>query len=142
MNKVIKRIILAFDRFEDNNRFFFSKHSLLYALIAGFAIVLFWRGVWHFADLFEFLTPLMSILISVAVMLATGTFVSFFVGDQIIRSGLKEENRIDQKTERDIRKEDADIQKTRKQIAEVKKIVTGIETKLKKPRKRKKAMSI
>lgn len=52
-------------------------------------------------------------------MLLTGTFVSFFIGEEIIMSGLREEKRIDQKTEDDIRKEEARLAQIIKEIEEM-----------------------
>ena len=88
------------DKIEDEIRHALSRYPVLYALIGGVAIVLFWRGVWNMADKFPGLTPEVSLVISIALMLMTGTFVSFFIGDQLIIAGLKAAKRIDQKTER------------------------------------------
>ena len=85
----MKKIFHFFDKLEDNIRATLSKHNILYAFIGGVAIVLFWRGVWMTADAIPFLTGPISILISVIVLLGTGLFVSFFIGDEIIISGIK-----------------------------------------------------
>lgn len=106
---MFKIIINFFDKFEDINRRWLSRHPALYALIGGLCVVLFWRGAWTFFDLFDFMTPIISIIISSIIMLATGTFVSFFIGQEIIMSGLKAEKRTDQKTEKDIQEEDSQI---------------------------------
>ncbi|HPW34486.1 MAG TPA: hypothetical protein PK367_01855 [Candidatus Paceibacterota bacterium] len=116
---MFKSIIHFLDKLEDRIRHSLSKHPVVYAFIGGFAIVLFWRGVWMFADLFDFMTAGVSILISVIIMLLTGTFVSFFIGEEIIMSGLREEKRIDQKTEDDIRKEEARLAQIIKEIEEM-----------------------
>jgi hypothetical protein len=55
-NTIFDRIFHFFDKLEDRVRGFLSRKPTLYAIIAGFAIVLFWRGVWHTADLFPVLT--------------------------------------------------------------------------------------
>lgn len=52
-------------------------------------------------------------------MLVTGTFVSFFIGEQIIISGLKEEKRVDQKTEIDLKREEWHVQRLVRQIEEM-----------------------
>ena len=82
---------------EDKIRAALSGHPFIYAFIGGTAIVLFWRGVWMVADTIPFLTAPVSILISVAILLVTGLFTSFFIGDNIIISGLKKEKRLDEK---------------------------------------------
>ncbi len=104
-----KIIVEFFDKFEDANRRWLSRHPAIYALIGGLCVVLFWRGAWTFFDFFDFMTPVVSIVVSSIIMLATGTFVSFFIGQEIIMSGLKAEKRIDQKTEKDIEEEDSQI---------------------------------
>lgn len=114
---VFKRVDHFFDKLEDRVRAKLSRRPILYSLIAGIAIVLFWRGIWHTADLIEMQGGLWSvafsgpgsILISVAILLITGLFVSFFVGDVIIMSGLKKEKKFTEKTQEEIQKESQDI---------------------------------
>ncbi len=101
----MKKIFHYFDKLEDNIRATLSKHNVLYAFIGGVAIVLFWRGVWHTADAIPFLTGPVSILISVTVLLGTGLFVSFFIGDKIIISGIKREKRLDEKVASEVKTE-------------------------------------
>ncbi len=98
-------IVRFFDKMEDHIRAALSLHPVLYAFIGGTAIVLFWRGVWMIADTFAFLTGPVSIAISVIVLLSTGLFVSFFVGDTIIISGLRKEKRLDEKIASEVRTE-------------------------------------
>jgi hypothetical protein len=40
-----------FDKFEDHIRTHLSRYPIVYTIIGGIAIVLFWRGVWHTADI-------------------------------------------------------------------------------------------
>ncbi len=94
-----------FDKFEDGIRGYLSRRPILYTFIGGVAIVLFWRGIWHTADLFPWLTGPVSILISVVILLATGLFVSYFVGDMIIISGLNKEKKTTEKNEEEIHNE-------------------------------------
>ena len=109
------RALKFFDRLEDRIRAHLSRAPILYAIVGGFAIVLFWRGVWHTADLIEagggVFAPLFtgpnSTLLSAAVLLLTGLFVSFFIGDRIILSGLTHEKKIEEKTEAEVRQEGA-----------------------------------
>jgi len=101
----MKRILSFFDKLEDNIRFTFSKHPIIYAFVGGAAIVLFWRGVWMVADTIPFLTGPVSVLVSVVILLATGLFVSFFIGDNIIISGLKKEKKLDEKIASEVQTE-------------------------------------
>jgi hypothetical protein len=105
---MFKKIIHFFDKLEDHVRFRLSRHPIIYALIGGVGIVLFWRGVWLLADDIG-LGHVASLVISVVVLLLTGTFVWFFIGDQILISGLKEEKRLDQKTEEEVEKEEIEL---------------------------------
>ncbi len=91
------KLFKFFDKLEDKTRAALSRHLIIYALIGGVAIVLFWRGVWLIADLIPFMTGLVSFVISVIVLLLTGLFVSFFIGEEIIISGLKKEKKIFEK---------------------------------------------
>ena len=125
---MIKHLIKTLDHLEDHVRQYLSKRPLVYALVAGVGVVLFWRGVWDLAGLI--IGPWVSLAISVVIMLMTGTFVSFFIGDQIIISGMRAEKRVDEKTEDEIRKEegeithlDQDIELLKSQVAEIKQLI-------------------
>lgn len=129
---LIKKLLRYFDRSEDRIRHSLSKHPIIYALIGGFLVVIFWRGVWDMMDIlyleygFWFLHPVPSLVISIILMLATGTFISFFIGEQIIISGLKDEKRIDQKTEQEIEMEDYKLKHMTEEIAEIRKDIAKI----------------
>ena len=109
----MSRIVKFFDRLEDRVREMLSRSPIAYGIIGGVAVVLFWRGIWHTADLIEasgsFLSPLftapVSTVLSAVALLLTGLFVSFFIGDRIILSGLKHEKKIEEKTETEVREE-------------------------------------
>lgn len=101
---IFTEIFNYFDKFEDRTRGYLSRRPILYTFIGGVAIVMFWRGIWHTADLFPFLTGPVSIVISVVILLGTGLFVSYFVGDMIIISGLHKEKKMFEKTEEEIQK--------------------------------------
>ena len=99
-----------FARLEKRIRHKLSHHPVLYALLGGIGVVLFWRGVWHTADalgmiylawrsspLMPDLVPLGDGLISLAagalLLLSTGLFVSDFIGAEVIATELKEDER-------------------------------------------------
>jgi hypothetical protein len=109
-----KKILIFFDKLEDRVRGRLSRMPVVYALIGGTAIVLFWRGIWVIADNVSYwLTGghtsisggIISVAVSVVIMLLTGLFVSFFIGDIIIMSGLKGEKKLVEKEEKEIEKE-------------------------------------
>lgn len=127
MEKFSKRILIYFDKLEDRIRGWLSHRPIIYSFIGAFAIVLFWRGVWMTADAFPILTGPVSIIISVAILLSTGLFVSFFVGDLIILSGIKKEKKIVEKTEAELKSDkgmlgeiDAELKRIEALIQEVK----------------------
>ncbi|MEK6839421.1 MAG: hypothetical protein AABX72_00630 [Nanoarchaeota archaeon] len=101
----MKKIFSFFDKLEDSIRVALSRHPVIYAFVGGAAIVLFWRGVWMVADTIPFLTGPVSILVSVVTLLAMGLFVSFFIGDNIIISGLRKEKRLDEKIASEVKTE-------------------------------------
>ena len=113
-------IVKFFDKLEDKIRGILSHHPVVYAFIGSVGIVLLWRGIWITADMFPFLTGPVSIIISVALLMAIGLFVSFFIGDQILLSGLKEEKRIDEKTEEEVRSEAISLRQIKNDIEEIK----------------------
>ncbi len=103
---MVAKIIKFFDKFEDKVRASLSKHPILYALLGGVAIVLFWRGVWMIADQLPFMTGPVSVAISISILLGSGLFVSFFIGDRIILSGLRGEKKLAEKTEEEVKSEE------------------------------------
>jgi hypothetical protein len=106
----------------------------MYAVIGGTAVVLFWRGVWHSADILMakggilgviFYEPY-TIIWAAIILLMTGLFVSSFIGERIILSGIKNEKRIDQKTEEEINKEEDEIRSMRSKISQMSKDIEEI----------------
>lgn len=113
------KIFKAFDKLEDKIRANLSRRPRIYALIGSIGIVLLWRGVWMIADDFG-LSGLASALLGIAILLLIGLFVSFFVGSEIIISGIKEEKRIDEKTEEEIKKESTILSRIKSDMEEIK----------------------
>jgi hypothetical protein len=119
-----------FDRLEDRARRALSRHTVPYALIGGVSIVLFWRAVWELADMAHYIHPGWWLIISVSTMLLTGTFVSFFIGDNIIISGLKASKRTDEKTEQELQKEDQRIKHLYDLVHEMRNDIKDVKSKL------------
>lgn len=102
---MVAKIIKFFDKFEDGVRASLSRHPIPYALLGSVSIVLFWRGVWMIADELPFMTGPVSLAFSLIILLASGLFVSFFIGDRIILSGLRQEKKLAEKTEEEVKRE-------------------------------------
>ncbi|OGG58107.1 hypothetical protein A3C86_04435 [Candidatus Kaiserbacteria bacterium RIFCSPHIGHO2_02_FULL_49_16] len=133
MFKVLEKF---FDRLEDNVRNHLSHYPIIYAFIAGVGIVLFWRGVWHTADLFAFMTGPVSTVIGVIILLMAGLFVSFFIGDSIIIAGIRREKKLVERTELEIETEKEELDEVRGMVREMKKEVDEIEDILEENNKR------
>ncbi len=106
-------LIHYFDKLEDRIRHRLARYPIVYTLIGGIAIVVFWRGVWITTDQLASYLPesliwldgILSVVASVLILLASGLFVSFFINDQIILSGVKREKKLVEKTESEVREE-------------------------------------
>ncbi len=105
----MKKIIHFFDKLEDKIRARLSRAPLLYALIGGVGLVLFWRGVWHTADSIAFLNGPVSVVVGTVILLMTGVFVSTFIGNKLIITGLSGAKKIDEKTREEIEEEESQI---------------------------------
>ena len=129
-----------FDKLEDHVRIWFSHFPILYGIVGGVGVVLFWRGVWHSADYLMLVlranaVPLssidlatelwwdgpLSLLIGGAILLVTGLFVSNFIGNEIIISGLRGEKKLSEKTETEVKTEVRAIADIKDSLAELSK---------------------
>lgn len=128
------RVVDFFDKLEDKIRGHLSRYPIIYTFIGAIAVVLFWRGVWHTADIlqaqggwlgFIFYEPA-NLIIMIVILLGTGLFVSYFIGDTILISGLKGEKKIAEHTEREVRDEEQKIGELRTTIKDMKKEVDEI----------------
>lgn len=97
-----KKLVRFFDKIEDEVRAVLARHPVLYAMIGSIGIILLWRGIWGLADAYN-MSYGASIVVGTIILLSTGLFVSFFVGEQIIISGINEEKRVDEETEEEIK---------------------------------------
>ena len=124
---MIHRIIKFFDKLEDHVRGIFSHFPIFYAFIGGALMILFWRGIWHTGDIlmarggwlgFLFYEPV-TVVWTTCLMLLVGLFVSFFIGDHILISGLKHENKVTDKTEKEIEEEENQINRVERKISKL-----------------------
>jgi hypothetical protein len=119
----MKFIWRFFDKLEDHVRVSLSHYPLLYSLIGGAGVVLFWRGIWHTADTLEngsrlgsiVFSGVGSIIVGITILLVTGLFVATFIGDSIIISGIKKDKKLIEKSTKEI-EEDLKIEDTEKNI--------------------------
>ncbi len=101
-----------------------SHRPKLYAFVVGIGVVLFWRGVWHSVDqlhtYFSYpatfstidalnLSPWwdgpLSLIVGIIILYYTGAFISSFIGNELILSGLRGEKRLSEKTEGEVQNE-------------------------------------
>ncbi len=122
-------IIKFFDKLEDKVRGKLSRRPIVYAFIGSVGIILLWRGIWVIADPFD-PTGIVSLITGILILLLTGLFVSFFIGEQIIISGVKEEKRIDEKTEEEIKKEEISLRQIKKDLDEIKEEIKEVDKKI------------
>jgi hypothetical protein len=128
-----------FDKLEDRARGWFSRRPILYGFVGGIGIVLFWRGVWHTADWISskileweldacgantvscgvFPDGPLSFIIGSVLLLATGLFVSGFIGNEIIISGLRGERKLTEKTETEVRTETGAIAEIKEELKKI-----------------------
>ncbi|MFA6430406.1 MAG: hypothetical protein WC229_02000 [Candidatus Paceibacterota bacterium] len=148
----MKKILRFFDKLEDRVRIRLSHRSIFYALVGGSLVVLFWRGIWHSADIlmekgaemymyngslfgkilyYVFYEP-NTIVWTALLLLLTGLFVATMIGDRIILSGLKHEKKVEEKTEVEVRQEEEQIVLLNKKVAQISKDIEEIKIFLKK----------
>lgn len=107
---MIKIVIKFFDKLEDKVRGKLSRYPILYALIGSVGVVLFWRGVWHTADYFPFLNGPVSTILGIIILFITGIFVSSFIGNRLLITGLRGEKKLTEKTKEEIDEEESSIE--------------------------------
>lgn len=140
VNSETKNMLLKFfDKLEDKVRRRLSHYPIWYGILGGIGVVLFWRGVWHTTDyvMLKYINvglygssidlsqaiwwdgPL-SFLIGTGLLLMIGLFVTSFIGNEIIISGLKGEQKLSEKTEKQVRKEGRTISEIKKDLDKIK----------------------
>jgi len=123
---MLKRIVLFFDHLEDWFRKQLSKYPIFYAFVGGVGVVLFWRGVWHTADEYSFLTGPVSLVIGSIILLMTGIFVSAFIGSRILLTGLRGEKKLTEKSREEIDLEEQELKNIQKTVERIEKEVEEI----------------
>ena len=128
---IFMRLLRFFDKLEDLIREALSRVPIFYALVGGVGVVLFWRGVWHTADMFPFFDGPVSIIVGTLMLLSTGLLVSVFIGDQIIISGLRHEKKLTEKTELEVEAEESVLAKVHKELHLISERLARLEAKSK-----------
>lgn len=146
MKNAFKSVDMFFDKLEDVIRGKLSKHPFIYGFLGGSGVILFWRGVWHSADFLQtrlgeaaldYVSPEVadklglvgavlfsgpgSMVFGILILLLSGLFVSVFIGDSILISGLRHEKKITEKTEGEVAGEKKDIEIIEEQINDISK---------------------
>lgn len=146
---MVKAMWSFFDRLEDHVRGYLSHRPITYGFLGGVGVVLFWRGVWHTADwvaglLMDFRAgnytidmsvfpdgPI-SLLVGSVLLLVTGLFVSSFIGNEVIISGIRGEKRLAEKTEDEIEESESELAKINKELRLISKRLAALERKAEK----------
>jgi len=132
---MFKKIVHFFDKLEDYIRGWISKRPVLFGLVGGFAVVEFWRGVWHLTDFFFYsynidpygwVSSVFSIVVGSLIMLSTGLYVSLFVGDSIIVSGIKKEKKFFEKTIEELSADEDKLKKIDNRLANIEKAIENL----------------
>jgi uncharacterized protein YneF (UPF0154 family) len=122
MRKILNAIHKYLDDIEDKARIKLVHHPIIYAFIGSVGIVSIWRGIWHISDDWG-ISSMASLIFGLVLTILTGLFVSFFIGENIIISGINKEKRIDEKTEKEINEESHVLIKIQKDIKDIKEIL-------------------
>lgn len=136
-----------FDKLEDKVRHWMSHRPIFYGFVGGAGIVLFWRGVWYTADMlyalawawpnslnaldpYSALDGPISILVGAVMLLMTGIFVSSFIGNEIIITGLTGKSKTYEKTELEFKTEAFTKAESQRELRTVARRLEAIEKKL------------
>lgn len=126
---MIKKILGFFERAEDKIRRKLSRYPILYAFIGGIGVVLFWRGVWHTADEIN-ISSSISLIVGIVILLAAGLFVSEFIGNRLIISGLIGEEKLTEKEEGEIQTEETQLKNLQNTLSRLEKKLEHIDAEI------------
>lgn len=123
----MQKIVNFFDILEDRVRGAMSRTPIIYSFFGGIGVILFWRGLWHTADYLQSETVLGSIffsgpgslLLGLCILLMSGLFVSIFIGESIVMSGMRHEEKISKKTETELKEEEKDLHAIEQEIRHI-----------------------
>ncbi len=133
---MFRKILGFFDELEDVVRGRLSHWPIVYTFFGGIGVVLFWRGLWHTVDWIVaawfypaaqnngwpttgWLDGPLSFAIGIIILLMTGLFVSNFIGNEIIISGLKREKKLVERTEDEVTAENVSLFSLQRQLKEI-----------------------
>ena len=123
---MLKNIQKILNQWEIRVRGKLSHYPVLYALLGGIGIVLFWRGVWHTADDLN-LSSLLSLIIGFLLLLSIGVFVAEFIGNKLIISGLIGEKKLAEKEEGEIETEESQLKNLQNTLSRLEKKLEHID---------------
>lgn len=127
---MLKPIIHFFDRLEDKTRGKLSHIPVVYSVVGGFFVIMFWRAVWETIDIMWksdnyilnwIFYPPISMVISILVLLMIGLMVSTFIGHRIIMSGLKNEKKLEERAEEMIQEEEITLKHVMTELSKLRK---------------------
>jgi len=144
-----KKIYYFFDKLEDRVRGRLSRKPIFYAFLGGIGVVFFWRGVWHLIDAVMFFyfgeipldgitrTPglpwwdgLLSFSIGSTLLLLSGVFVSNFIGNEVILSDVKGEQKVVRKAQKQIVEERGDLSSIERELKQLSHQIDRLEKKM------------
>lgn len=147
--RIYKAIYDWCDKLEDRVRGVLSHYPIIYAFTGAIGVVIFWRGVWHTADyIMGSFTAVsagissvdlnlgvwwdgpLSFVVGSIILLMTGVFVSNFIGNEIIISGLKGEKKMAERTEKEVRTEEDRLAGVREQVHSINQQMAGLKAEL------------
>ena len=137
---LFQKIYRFFDKLEDRIRGRLSHRTILYGFVGGIGVVLFWRGAWHTADYLSLhllftgagvstidapviWDGLLSLVVGSVLLLMTGLFVSSFIGNEILISGMRGEKKVAEKTEEELETEGRELSEVERDVKEIKSLL-------------------
>ena len=122
----MKNFLDFFVRMENKIREKLSRYPIIYALLGGTGVVLFWRGVWHIADDLS-MSSSASLIAGMLILLATGLMVYEFIGNRLIVSGLIGEEKLTKREEGEIETEEVQLKNLQNTLSRLEKKLDHID---------------